>query len=462
MKIFDWIIGVALWFAGIGEKILFWLLRHWAYFFGLGCAGLVVISHWVAFTISNRVSGLHAPLLGYVGGKSGNPLLSYGVLCAVLILFSAVAYSRKHWRGLAVIGAILMLVCFAGLLQVAYAEPDLLKELGDEETEFTVRQEFQNKFLPINFGKEASNAHGSVVANDIVTAWDRVVAARYFMGRGWYLAFVIGIAAFFYAKKHIRERRERALVVRAVLLAAACLAIVFSIRPIVAQITVARGLEAEARGDVNLAIARYRRAMRIDGWFAIRPDLYQRIGAIDFNFGRSDTVECHVFFAELWASQKNYSSAIVSLQQAAPKSEQISRDLGQLVRKRQADIWTEYGGTLYATGSVGAAIPAWERALALDDDQWVAGYCLSRAYFETGRYSESVALIQRMIKGLRDPEVRADFDSTLGDDYTRLNELALAKLAYRRSYLIDYVLNWRALSDMIGAENEILLQDSDK
>jgi hypothetical protein len=44
----------------------------------------------------------------------------------------------------------------------------------------------------------------------------------------------------------------------------------------------------------------------------------------------------------------------------------------------------------------------------------------------------------------------------------RLGKPDLAKLAYRHSYLIDYVLNWRSLSDLIGAENEISLQDSDK
>jgi tetratricopeptide (TPR) repeat protein len=452
MKILDWILGVALWFAGLGERILLWLLAHWAYFFGLGGAGLVVISHWVAFTISDRLSGLHAPLLGYVAGKSGSPLLSYGVLCAVLILLAAVAYSRKHWRVLSIIGAALMLVCFAGLLQVAYAEPDLLKELGDEETEFSVRQQFQNHFLPPNFGKEPSNAQGQVVSNDIVTAWDRVVAARYFMG----------IASFFYAKKHIAERRQRGLVARTTLVAAACLAIFFQIRPVIAQITVAQGQKAEAKGDLKLAIARYHRAMRIDRWFAILPDLYQRIGAIDFNFGRNDTPECHVFFGELWASQKNYSSAIAAMQEAEKKADRVSGAFADFVRKREADFWTEYAGTLYTSGGVGAAIPAWERAFALDDGQWVAAYGLSRAYFETGRYNQSVALIQRVIKRLRDPEIRADFDSTLGDNYMRLGKPDLAKLAYRRSYLVDYVLNWRSLSDLIGAENVISLQDSDK
>ena len=462
MKILDRIISLALWLAGIVERILFWFLAHWAYFFGLASAVLVVISHWVALTISNRLSGLHAPLLGYVSGKSGNPLLSWGVASALLILLAALAYSRKHWRALSIVGAGLLLLCFMGVLQVAFGEPDLLRELGDEEQQFNELQMFQNRFLPPNFGQEPSNAHGEVLSNAIVTAWDRVVAARFFMGRGWYLTLVIGIAAFFYAKKRIADRRERALVVRVLLAAAACLAVVFLIRPIAAQITVARAQEAEATGAIDVAIASYRQAMRLDRWFAIHPELYQRIGAIDFSFGRTNTVEYHIFFAELWASQKNYLSAIVALQEAAKNAEHVSPDLADFVRKREADFWTRFGGSLYETGGIGAAVPAWEKALAKDDTQWVAGFCLSRAYFETGRYSQSVALIQRLIKGLRDPEIRADLDSTLGDDYTRLNEFSLAKLAYRHSYLIDTVLNWRALTDLIGAENEISLQDSDK
>ena len=51
--------------------------------------------------------------------------------------------------------------------------------------------------------------------------------------------------------------------------------------------------------------------------------------------------------------------------------------------------------------------------------------------------------------------------ANLGDDYTRIGDLAEAKLAYRHSYLIDYVLNWRGLSDMIGAQNGISLEMSD-
>ena len=461
-KLINSVLGVALWFAGIAEKLLFWFLAHWAYFFGLGAAGLVLISHWVALTISDRLSGLHAPLIGYVVGKPGNPVLSWGAAAAVLVLAAAITYSRKHWRCLAIAGAGLLLLCFAGLLQLAFGEADLLKEVGGEELNFVAIQQFENTYLPVNFGKEASNAQGPGLSTSIITAWDRVVTARFFMGRGWYLTLVAGIAAFFYAKKRLADGRQRSLLVKVTLLAAFCVAIGFSLRPTIAQITVARGQDAEAKGEPDLAIARYRRAMRLDKWFAIHTDLYQRIGAIDYNFGRTDTIDYGIFFAELMVSQSNLTSAIQLYERLIPRAEKVSAQLADLVRTREADIWTALGKQLYARAAIGAAVQAWENAIAKDQSQWLAGFCLCRGYFETGRYQQSVTWIQSMIKRVRDPETRANLESNLGDAYTRLNELALAKLAYRRSYLIDYVLNWRGLSDLIGAQNQISLQDSDK
>jgi tetratricopeptide (TPR) repeat protein len=464
-KLINWVLGVALWFAGIAEKILFWFLRNWAYFFGLGAAGLVLISHWVALTISDRISGLHAPLLGYVVGKPGglvSLVLSWGAAAAVLLLAAAVTYSRKHWRCLAISGAGLLLLCLAGLLQLAFCEADLLKEVGDEELDFVAIQQFENHYLPINYGKEASNAQGPEVATSIVTAWDRVVTARFFMGRGWYLTLGAGIGAFFYAKKRLTDRRQRSLLVKVTLLAAFCLWIGFSLRPTIAEITVAHGQDAEAKGQPDLAIARYRRAMRLDKWYAIHTDLYQRIGAIDFNFGRTDTIDYGIFFAELMVSQNNLTGAVQQYERLIPRAEKISAQLADVVKTREADIWTLLGKELYAHAAIGAAVQAWENAVAKDQSQWLATFGLCRGYFETGRYQRSVDWITSVIKRVRDPETRANLESNLGDAYTRLDELALAHLAYRRSYLIDYVLNWRGLSDLIGAQNQVSLQDSDK
>ena len=81
MKFVDGVLKVGLWFAWLAEKILFFFLHNWAYFCGLLISALVLVSHWVALTVTNRLSGLHAPLLGYVIGKPGSPDSLVGRCC---------------------------------------------------------------------------------------------------------------------------------------------------------------------------------------------------------------------------------------------------------------------------------------------------------------------------------------------------------------------------------------------
>jgi tetratricopeptide (TPR) repeat protein len=238
---------------------------------------------------------------------------------------------------------------------------------------------------------------------------------------------------------------------------AVCSAAIALARPLAAQIAVARGQIAEAEGNPALAIEKYREAMRLDDWFAIHAALYVRIGAIDSSFGRTNTLEFRLYHSQQLFSQKNYVPAIQELEGLFPNAGSQSKLLHDLL----ADRWTAYGTALYAKGAVAAAIPAWQKALAHDQSSWLAGFCLSRAYFEVARYQDSIDLTLPMTKLIRDPEFRSALDTNLGDDYARIGDLAQAKLAYRHSYLIDYVLNWRGLSDMIGAQNGISLEMSD-
>jgi multisubunit Na+/H+ antiporter MnhE subunit len=457
MKVLDWFIGIGLWFARLGERILMWFLHNWAIFAGLGCAALVLISHWVALTITNRLAGLHAPLFGYKTDHAASPLLSWGVAAALLIAVSALACRLKLWRSLSIAGAALLLLTLGGLLQVAVGEPDLLKEIGNEESQWAASVNvFQLRYLPVNQGVEPDNASGPPLSTSIVTVWDRLIVARYFMGRGWYLTVMVGLLAFFYGRARLTPRGRARLTWWTVVLAV-CLAAIALARPLAAQLAVARGQIAEAEGKPALAIEKYREAMRLDDWFAIHAALYVRIGAIDFSFGRTDTLEFGLYHSQLLFSQKNYSPAIQELEGLFPKAGSQSKLLQDLL----ADRWTAYGTALYAKGAVAAAIPAWQKALAHDRSSWLAGFSLSRAYFEVGRYQDSIDLVLPMTKLVRDPEFRSALDTNLGDDYARIGDLAQAKLAYRHSYLIDYVLNWRGLSDMIGAQNRISLEMSD-
>jgi tetratricopeptide (TPR) repeat protein len=456
MKFINLVLGVGLWFARLVERVVLWGLSVWAYIAALGCIGLVLSLHWVALTLSNQISGLHFPIFGYVPNHAANPLLSWGVAAALLFVLAAWTYSHRQWRTLSLVGAALLLMCFFSLLQVAFGNAALLKKLVDEEKEWVTIQKFQGRFQPTCFRVEESNSDGPILTANIQTAWDRLVVARYFMGMGFYLTVTVGLLCFLYAKAHLLAQ-ERSRLTKGTLLIAACLAIVFCSRAVAAHILVTWGHAAEASGNPDLAIHRYRRAMRLDPWFAVRMGLYQRIGAIDANFGRSDTLEYGVFDSERLFAQGDFQEAIARLEKVIPNA----GNLAQVLREREAEMWAEYGLVLYNQHAIAAAIPTWETALARDPSRRLAAYCLARAYFAVGRYQESLTLTQRVIGAIRDPVMHAQLLSDLGDAYTRLGQLAPAHVAYRQSFLLDYVYNWRGLSGTVGGQSNISLQDSD-
>jgi tetratricopeptide (TPR) repeat protein len=227
---------------------------------------------------------------------------------------------------------------------------------------------------------------------------------------------------------------------------AALLTVLCSARPLLAHVAAVQAQKAASNGDLSQAIRQYREALRLDQWYAIQPDLYLRIGAIDFASRRFNTVEYGMYHAELMLAENNFAAAIAEYQ----KLNGIAGAPGEVIKRRTLEIWTAYGLRLYADGAIGSAIVAWQSVLALNPNYWLAVSCLSTAYFNTGRYQESVDLIERLLKEVADPGLRADLHSNLGDAYTRLGDYQKAKLAYRVSYSIDNILNWRALMSLVG------------
>jgi tetratricopeptide (TPR) repeat protein len=446
MKPFFWLIKIAVWFAAIGERILVWCLRRWACLLALPCMGLVLLTKWVAFTLSKRIEGMHLPLLGDPAYASGHVLLSYGLVAAGLFALGGLAYTLKLWRVLAGTGAAMLLLTLIAVLQIAFVHCSLLNKLLEEETQAKAANQFNQYYLPSNGGTEASDAIG-IAGMPTETVWYRLLSTWYFMGFGWYVAVAGGLCAFSYAVCRLRSGRERLLIAGATVAAAVVLISVCSARPLLAHVTLVKAERAESKGNPGRAIQAYRKAIRLDNWYAIRPDLYWRIGAIQFGLGQTSTFEYGMYHAELLLAEKNYSAAVAEYQSLvlmadAPK---------ELLTLRTYQIWIDYGMQLYAAGALGDAVDAWEHVVVRDRTQWLAIYCVATAYFNTGRYQESVDLILGLLKGLADPQLRANLHSSLGDAYTRLGDYQKAKLAYRFSYSIDNVLNWRALMSLVGS-----------
>ena len=445
MKPFLWLIKLAVWFAAIGERVLMWGLRHWAYFVALACVGLVLLTKWVAFTLSKRIIGLHLSLFGYVPHGSGHAWMSYGAVAAVLFVLGAWTYSRRAWRALACTGAVMLLIAFFAVLQIAFVRCALLNELLDEESQAKIASQFNHYYLPLNSGVEESNVLG-MAGLPTETVWYRLLAAWYFMGFGWYVTVIGGLCLFLYGICRAPTGRGRALIFAAASVTAGFLTILCSARPLLAHVAVVRAQEAESKGDMGRAIQQYREAIRLDEWYAIHSNLYLRIGAIDFASGRLNTVEYGMYHAELMLAENNSAAAIAEYQ----RLNGVPGAPAELIKRRTLQIWTSYGLRLYAAGAIGSAVTAWQSVLALDPNQWLAISCLSTAYFNTGRYQESIDLIQGLLKELADPGLRADLNSNLGDAYTRLGNYQQAHLAYRLSYTVDNVLNWRALMSLVG------------
>jgi tetratricopeptide (TPR) repeat protein len=446
MKAVRWILGIILWFAALGEKIILWSLRHWAYFLVVPCLALLLLTKWVAFTLSKQIQGLHLSILGYAPGHHVNPLLSFGFIAAVLVLLAAVLYSRRHWRLLAICGTILLSVTLFASLQVAFLHSGLLKELLDEEIQAKGAADFTKKYLPTNSGNEASDAIGfKGLPTD--TVWQRFVAAWYFMGFGWYVAIVFGFAAFFCGIARTPKTGHRLALSTLSIMAMCALAMAGSGRSLLAHLAFVRGQQAESKGNLQGAITQYREAIRLDGWYAINTDVYQRLGAIDSALGSTNTFEYRIYHAELMLSENDYPAAIAEYERVLETEGKDTRFL----RSRTFEIINLYGTQLYQAGAIGSAVVAWQSVLALAPDQWLAVYCLSTAYFDTGRYQESIDLIEGLLKGLADPQLRANLNSNMGDAYTRLGDYQHAHLAYRYSYFVDNILNWRALMSLVGS-----------
>jgi tetratricopeptide (TPR) repeat protein len=446
MNLFHWLINVAVWFAAIGERVLMWLLRHWAYFVGLACVGLVLLTKWVAFTLSKRIIGLHLSVFGYASHGSGHTWISYGLVAAGFFALAAWAYTRKAWRVLACSGSAMLLLTWLAVLQVAFVHCTLLEELLDEETQSKAAYQFNQYYQASNGGTEPSDLIG-IAGLPTETVFHRLLSAWYFMGFGWYVTVVGGLCIFLFGLARTQAGKGRWPIIGVTLGVGAGLMAVCAARPLFAHLASVKGEQAEAKGNPSRAVQEYREAIRLDRWYAIRPDLYLRIGAIDFALGRTNTLEYGMYHAELMLSEKNYTAALAEYERLAQRIDGPA----EVLRTRVYQAWIHYGMHLYNAGAIGDAEAAWQHVLARDPTPWLAVYCLSEAYFNTGRYGESVDLILGLLKGLADPELRANLHSNLGDAYTRLGDYQKAKLAYRYSYTLDNILNWRAMMSLVGS-----------
>ena len=101
-------------------------------------------------------------------------------------------------------------------------------------------------------------------------------------------------------------------------------------------------------------------------------------------------------------------------------------------------------------GEIGPAAGQWERALALDATQLQAVYFLIRAYFEQGRYEQSIAMGRLLLSRSQNQLLNANVQANIGDSYWELSDFKSARTAFAVSRRLDSFANFRIFKSLGG------------
>ena len=414
-----------------------------AWIAALGCAAAVLAAKWIAFPLTRELRGIDYALGPYAPGEQHATLLSFGIVAAGLILAGAVLFTLRWWRGLGWTGVLLVWFAVVAPLKATLLDAGMLQILAVEAAQQQFAAAFAQQALPVNFGSEPTQ----LSRLDLNTVEDRLTGAWDFAHGGWWAVLGAGLLAVGYGAW--LGRSPAAFYWAGA--GAVGITLICCARPALAEWALMRAHTAEARGDLDGAEHAYQQAMRLDGWQALDIDNYAALGCLDEARGRMETAEYHVYHAELPSTQMDVTASLGELEQVQTQD----RTMALVIRRREAELYTQDARQLHAEAAYGAAVTASENALERDPGSLLAAFYLSRDYFLTGRYSDAVTLSMKLAAALDDPTCRANLYSNAGDAYTRLDEYEAAKVAYRKSYLYDYVLNLRGLSALNGPGEDL-------
>jgi tetratricopeptide (TPR) repeat protein len=400
---------------------------------------VLALFSWVSFPLSHALSGVSLPILGPQAAGLG--WVSYGAAAALSLIVAAKGLRCERPRQLYYAGACLLLLTAAALLQLAFGYPRLLKRLADEADWNIASALFASRYLPRNLGTEPTQWR--FLSFDSIG--DRLISAWYFMGLGWYLAVGASLAlSCAGALKMAARARRRSIAFTG--LAIALMAAAFVYGPLTAEHELMLAQSAQARGHLDEAIRRYGNAIALDRWNALDLSVLTRMGQIDVALHNTSAPEYRVYYAEYLVQQNRLPEAIAEYEDLAVESGSL-RSVGEW---RAVELWTSYGLDLYANGGFGAAVGAWQRALAREPSMWLAAYYLTQGYFAVGRYQDAISLARKTTRNVADPIFLSSLYANLGDAYTEREEFALAHQAYGDSYAADYITNLRGLSSLVG------------
>jgi tetratricopeptide (TPR) repeat protein len=412
--------------------------------FGMALVGLLPL--WFDPVCTPGFDAFTFPLLG--GSRMWPHLftpLTYAWPALVLCVVGYVSW-RRGWRNV-----VLWSIFFLALLGVTFFleitcwEPSWLRAALDGGSDFQRCYTFEvvNTLPDSVEGVPAQGLTGVVDG-----LWMRFNSGWAAVSYGWYffmfsllLCFAAGFARFNF---WVPLKSSFLLAVTILVLSVG----VQVWRPVYAEIQIAAGASAEAKGDLEAAIKHFRRAIAVDQWNRLQPSVYSRIGALYEVQGLHDKPEYHVYRAIRYSEDANIEQSLFEWRQALQGAKPA---LATVIAGEMNTLTGLYAAQLYGRGAIGEARTMLEIATSVLPRQLSGYYLGGMCCYQLADYYTAIGRYKEALLHTTEPSITADIRSCLGDCYFKLGDIETARRYYLASVAADNEHNFRALKSLTEA-----------
>jgi tetratricopeptide (TPR) repeat protein len=386
-------------------------------------------------TISAFLVWISSPIAGGV-----NTGIKLGWIAIFIGTIGLAAWFYKSKRLLTVCWAGGLCLCSFYILYLTFWNPAFW-QLIDENSQYANIMNFSQRFLPANYGIEPT--FEKVLFTE--TVLERLITSIYFMSWGWWICIAGSLMLLIVYLKTNGWKAIKWIAITVVVIFAFQGIIFF--KGFASQYFQDKGDRLVAKGRYADAIQKYDMAKYLDPQIARNEQIYLKIGAAYFKLGKSSYSEALFYHGYINSQEEKFDASISEYLIAAEKS---SAQLKDIIHRQLAWSFAKQGITQYRKGLVGSAIGSWERALSFDPNQFQAIYFLTRAYYENGRYKQSIDTARLLLSKSRNNLLNANLQSNIGDSYWKLGDFKAARSAYEASMVLDYYANLRIFKSLGG------------
>jgi tetratricopeptide (TPR) repeat protein len=361
-------------------------------------------------------------------------------MAAVIGAAAGIAIFRRVSKVLALSAVAGIGLCSFTVLYLSFLDPALWGLL-DENTQSVNIASFSVHYSPGNFGIEP-NFQADLLAE---TLMDRLRASLYFTDWGWQLCLAGSLLILLGAFVHDRRQTIRWTCLPCILIFGAQASLLLN--GLAAEYLRMKGDRDIALGQHTRAIKRYERAQLWNLQLARSERVHLRLGEAYYHLGVSSHPNARFYRGDRYAQQRNFKAALAEY---LAMVQATSPPLKEIIEKRLAWTYVSKGMALFRKGEFGPAIGDWERALVYDPAQVQAVYFLSKAYFDQGRYEQSIAMSRLLLSKSANRLLNANVQANIGDSYWKLNDFDNARLAYQASMRLDSHGNFRIFKSLGG------------